>query len=212
MDYLLHAYLGLGSTTVQPGLREERKSVGVERTFDPISDQDQLIAKLEEIAQTLEEDLEHGGWSGKTITLKYKLATFQSYTRAKSCTRYIRKKADLFTVRIDAYALVCGSRKPAQIGKELLLAEMPLRIRLLGLRVTNLKDLKLSESVGIKRVCIARLSLPVLAHSRTVLQVGARLSTQEAQAVRSRRRRARIDGPAERVRRYRDLVLRQSRR
>ncbi|KZV95108.1 DNA/RNA polymerase [Exidia glandulosa HHB12029] len=134
LDYLLHAYLGLGSTSVQPGQREERKSVGVERTFDPISDQDKLIAKLDHIAQVLEEDLKHGGWTGKTITLKYKLDTFQSMSRAKSLPRYISKKADLFA-----------------IGKELLLAEMPLRIRLLGLRVTNLKDLKLAESAGIKR-------------------------------------------------------------
>ena len=47
------------------------------RTFNPISDRDTLLAKLEEIAGTLEEDLADTGWSGKTITLKYKLNTFQ---------------------------------------------------------------------------------------------------------------------------------------
>lgn len=134
LDYLLHAYLGLGSSVVQPGAREERKSVGVERTFNPISDQNELIAKLEKIAHTLEEDLEYGGWAGKTVTLKYKVDTFQSFTRAKSCPRYVNKKEDLFT-----------------IAKELLLAEMPLCIRLIGIRVTNLKDLKIAENSGIKR-------------------------------------------------------------
>jgi len=40
-----------------------------------------------------------------------------------------------------------------QIGQELLLAELPLTIRLIGLRVTKLKDLRTSDtSTGIKRV------------------------------------------------------------
>lgn len=40
----------------------------------------------------------------------------------------------------------------AQIGKELLMAEFPLRLRLIGLRVTKLKDLRTSNNTGIKRV------------------------------------------------------------
>ena len=39
-----------------------------------------------------------------------------------------------------------------QIGKELLLAELPLKIRLIGLRVTKLKDLRAESTTGIKRV------------------------------------------------------------
>jgi hypothetical protein len=40
-----------------------------------------------------------------------------------------------------------------QTGKELLLPELPLTIRLIGLRVTKLKDLRASSpSGGIKRV------------------------------------------------------------
>jgi len=45
----------------------------------------------------------------------------------------------------------------AKIGKELLLPELPLTLRLIGLRATKLKDLKAPESkTGIKRV---RLSI-----------------------------------------------------
>lgn len=41
----------------------------------------------------------------------------------------------------------------SQIGKELLLAELPLTIRLIGLRITKLKDLHAAEPAGgIKRV------------------------------------------------------------
>jgi hypothetical protein len=42
-----------------------------------------------------------------------------------------------------------------QVGKELLLPELPLTIRLIGLRVTKLKDLRAPSPAagGIKRVC-----------------------------------------------------------
>lgn len=42
-----------------------------------------------------------------------------------------------------------------QIGKDLLLPELPLTIRLIGLRVTKLKDLRAAEPAGgIKRVSV----------------------------------------------------------
>lgn len=101
--------------------------------------------------------MEKGGWTGRTITLKYKLDTYQGavffptlyllpvltimhlplvFTRAKSFNRWITKKDDLFAT-----------------GRDLLLPEMPLKLRLIGLRVTKLKDLKKKEpETGIKRV------------------------------------------------------------
>ena len=40
-----------------------------------------------------------------------------------------------------------------QVGKELILTEFPLKLRLIGLRVTKLKDLRAASSTnGIKRV------------------------------------------------------------
>ena len=46
-----------------------------------------------------------------------------------------------------------------QIGKELLLSELPLAIRLIGLRVTKLKDLHAAEPAGgIKRVSADKTS------------------------------------------------------
>lgn len=58
------------------------------------------------------------------------------FTRAKSFNRWITKKDDLFAT-----------------GRDLLLPELPLKLRLIGLRVTKLKDLKKKEpATGIKRV------------------------------------------------------------
>ncbi|KAI0335006.1 DNA/RNA polymerase [Cubamyces sp. BRFM 1775] len=138
LEFLLQAYLGIASNVVEPGQREERKSIGAERTFNALSDTSRIYAKLEEVAAELERDMEEGGWTGKTVTLKYKLDTFQVFTRAKSFDRWISsKKEDLFA-----------------IGQELLRPELPLTLRLIGLRVTKLKDLKAeaeSKARGIKR-------------------------------------------------------------
>ncbi|KAG1746123.1 IMS-domain-containing protein [Suillus lakei] len=134
--FLLRTYLGVASNVVQPIQREERKSIGAERTFHALCNKIQILRKLEEVAGELEDDMVRGGWTGKTVTLKYKLDTFQVFTRAKSFDRWVSsKKEDLFA-----------------IGKELLLPELPLTLRLIGLRVTKLKDLHAPEPAGgIKR-------------------------------------------------------------
>ena len=47
------------------------------RTFRPIHDQRDILEKLEEVAVELAGDMETSGWAGKTVTLKYKLDTYQ---------------------------------------------------------------------------------------------------------------------------------------
>lgn len=134
--FLLRTHLGIASNVVQPIQREERKSIGAERTFHALSNKTQILRKLEEVAGELGDDMVREGWTGKTVTLKYKLDTFQVFTRAKSFDRWVSSnKEDLFA-----------------IGKELLLLELPLTLRLIGLRVTKLKDLHAPEPAGgIKR-------------------------------------------------------------
>ncbi|OAX39121.1 IMS-domain-containing protein [Rhizopogon vinicolor AM-OR11-026] len=136
--FLLRTYLGIASNVVEPIQREERKSIGAERTFHALHDKVQILRQLEAVAGELENDMVREGWTGKTVTLKYKLDTFQVFTRSKSFDRWVSsKKEDLFA-----------------IGKELLLPELPLTLRLIGLRVTKLKDLhaqKTEPAGGIKR-------------------------------------------------------------
>lgn len=47
------------------------------RTFSSLSDKDRILQKLEDVAAELESDMKEGGWTGKTVTLKYKLDTYQ---------------------------------------------------------------------------------------------------------------------------------------
>jgi DNA polymerase kappa len=96
--FLLQTYLGIASNVVQPHAREERKSIGAERTFSALDSKEKILAKLEEVAEELEKDMEEEGWVGKTVTLKFKLDTYQSFTRAKSFGRWVSKKEELFNV------------------------------------------------------------------------------------------------------------------
>lgn len=130
LRFMLSAYLGLGSNVVEPYAREERKSIGAERlvsyqsfgqsahrdcrSFNSLGDKDKILEKLEEVAEELEEDMQKTGWAGRTVTLKYKLSTYEGttshkgfytspliflvFTRAKSFDRWITKKADLYNV------------------------------------------------------------------------------------------------------------------
>jgi DNA polymerase kappa len=47
------------------------------RTFKALSSKEKILQKLEEIALELEGDLNRLGFTGKTVTLKYKLDTYQ---------------------------------------------------------------------------------------------------------------------------------------
>jgi DNA polymerase kappa len=47
------------------------------RTFHALSDSTKILEKLQSVASDLEEDLARTGWAGQTITLKYKLDTYQ---------------------------------------------------------------------------------------------------------------------------------------
>lgn len=96
--FLLRTYLGISSNVVQPHAREERKSIGAERTFSPIGDKAKILEKLEEVAEELERDMAENGWMGKTVTLKFKLDTYQVFTRAKSFNHWVSKKDELFNV------------------------------------------------------------------------------------------------------------------
>jgi DNA polymerase kappa len=69
---------------VAPGRREERKSVGVERTFRDKTEDKEIMDMLTEIAEELHKDMENLQYAGKTVTVKYKLHTFESRSIYKS--------------------------------------------------------------------------------------------------------------------------------
>lgn len=132
-QFLAQCYLGLGRTKIEPVETHERKSVGTETTFHEIGDKEEIRAKLQWAAQELEQDLARTQFKGRTLTLKVKLHTFEVLTRQTAPPRAVSQAKDLY-----AFALPMLAKLEKEIPG--------MRLRLLGLRCTNLVSTK---KVGI---------------------------------------------------------------
>ncbi|XP_042412181.1 DNA polymerase kappa-like isoform X3 [Zingiber officinale] len=76
-----------------------------------------------DLAETLSNDMQKEGLLGRNLTLKLKTASFEVRTRAISLQKYVNSKEDI---------LIYASK--------LLKAELPVRLRLLGLRLSHFHD------------------------------------------------------------------------
>lgn len=140
--FLIHCYLGLGRTSVQPAETYERKSVGTESTFASVSEPEELRRKLQGAAHELEKDLLRAECKGRTLILKLKLNTFEIHTRQVVLSRAIYLADDLYKC-----ALPMLSRLEQEIPG--------ISVRLLGLRCTHLTSTKKPDTqsfFGIRHV------------------------------------------------------------
>lgn len=101
--------------------KQERKSYSRERTFGNLSDPSQLEAKCLEICQMLAKDLDKANMAAKNVTLVYKDIKFARCSRSMSLACAIFSAEDLFSNAV-----------------ELLRRELPLTLRLMGVRVAVL--------------------------------------------------------------------------
>ncbi|KAM0909065.1 hypothetical protein ACQ4PT_015022 [Festuca glaucescens] len=91
-----------------------------ERTFSATDDSSLLFEKLDNLTENLADDMQKECLKGRTLTLKLKTAAFEVRTRAATAQNYISSKEDILI-----YA------------KKLLKAELPLSLRLMGLRMSH---------------------------------------------------------------------------
>jgi DNA polymerase kappa len=128
LDFFFSSALGLGSTTHPPPPVEGkvgRKGMSCERTFRPLSARGALQAKLRELAEQLSEELKEESLKGKTLTLKLKTTAFELRTRAATVERYTNSSEELYNT-----------------GIKLLRTELPIELRLMGLRMSNFAETK----------------------------------------------------------------------
>ncbi|KAJ0409184.1 hypothetical protein ATCC90586_010265 [Pythium insidiosum] len=131
-QWLLQVALGIHASSERSSGDDEashRKSYSRERTFRGISDPRWLEKICRDLCDMLEQDLSHGAHGGKTVTLKLKCVDFSVKTRAVSTVRTLHTSDDLFDV-----------------ASELLRKELPLQLRLMGVRVSALVPLGDSQN------------------------------------------------------------------
>lgn len=134
-EFLLHCYLGLGRTNIQPAEEYERKSVGTERTFRDMSDPVQLKDQLRKTADELEKDMRKAECKGRTLVLKVKLHSYEVYTRQVTTPKAVCLADDLYN-----YSLPILNK---------LMQEMPgMKLRLMGLRCTHLVSTKKPDTLA----------------------------------------------------------------
>ncbi|KAJ4966332.1 hypothetical protein NE237_018181 [Protea cynaroides] len=121
IDFFLSVGLGLGKTCSSQS--KLRKSISNERTFSATNNEQLLYQKLADIAKMLSNDMEKEGLHGRTLTLKLKTASFEVRTRAVSLQKCI-----------------CSSQDILSHASKLLEAELPLTLRLIGLRMSQFND------------------------------------------------------------------------
>ncbi|XP_074650245.1 DNA polymerase kappa-like [Tubulanus polymorphus] len=126
-NYFLRVCLGLGSTRVERD--EGRKSISTERTFTELYRPEDLFAKCTELVEALVEDLKLEKITGKTVTIKLKTISFEIRTRALTMADYT-----------NDFALICCAARRLLTTEIQRVAPEYLRIRLLGVRLSNLQN------------------------------------------------------------------------
>ncbi|KAK9820063.1 hypothetical protein WJX72_005623 [[Myrmecia] bisecta] len=128
-DFFMAVGLGLGRTLHHEPVKEGevgRRGMSVERTFRAISSKADLEAKCAELAHKLAEELaDGGGLKGKTITLKLKTTKFELRTRAITLPVHVSSAEDILAPAL-----------------RLLRVELPLELRLMGIRMSNFKEVR----------------------------------------------------------------------
>lgn len=124
-QYLYDASRGLDNSPLI--IHWEPKSISRETTFQEDVKNWQVIARtLAELAKEVVADMQDDGYSAKTVTLKIRFSDFQTLTRAKTMADYTDSEEE---IRKTAFA--CLKR-----------IELTKRVRLIGVRATNLEKVQ----------------------------------------------------------------------
>ncbi|NXS71868.1 POLK polymerase, partial [Pandion haliaetus] len=116
--------LGLGSTHLEK-FHTEKKILYL-RTFSEINTAEDQYSMCRELCRDLAQELQKEGLKGKTVTLKLKNVNFEVKTRASTVLSSVSTEEEIFAVAKDLLGTEIDSVAP-----------QPLRIRLMGVRVSG---------------------------------------------------------------------------
>ncbi|WP_353096573.1 DNA polymerase IV [Tissierella praeacuta] len=108
----------------------ERKSLGVERTFEESTDDRETLTKyIEKFSEELSYDLKKKEIQGRTIILKIKDENFTVQTRSKTLNEYINDYSQIFNIAMELLDEI----------------EIDCKIRLIGITSSNLMTSELEQ-------------------------------------------------------------------
>lgn len=124
--YYYYIVRGLDDRPVEPN--RIRKSLGAEESYArDLSDPDEILSSLREIASVLQRRISSSQSTGRTLTLKVKYADYQQITRSKTVAESISGLDDINDLAVELLNTTEVHRRP---------------VRLLGLTLSNLDSEK----------------------------------------------------------------------
>lgn len=119
---------GIDKREVQ--IERDRKSYGKERTLkSDTDDKEELMLYLKEFSKSISNDLKKRDIEGKTITVKYKTADFESHTRSRTLNYYTNNYEDFEKV---CYEIIESE-------------EICFQVRLIGLTISSFKEKEVQQ-------------------------------------------------------------------
>jgi len=113
--------------------RRTEKSHGMERTFaEDITDREELRLILYEFCESVSFELRHRGLRGRTVTLKARYWNFKTVTRSRTVDLPINLGKRIYAV-----------------ARELMERIPPGPLRLIGVQVSNLEDVRVPVQTGL---------------------------------------------------------------
>jgi DNA polymerase-4 len=127
-NYLYEASKGIDESPLVT--HWEPKSISRETTFQRDADNWQFIAKtLADLTREVVTGMKEEGYQGRTVTVKIRFNDFKTYTRAKTLSRHTDSEEETRKAAFDCLGRI----------------ELKKRVRLIGVRIGNLKKIKEKE-------------------------------------------------------------------
>merc|ERR550519_835778 len=126
----LRISLGLGSTRIEPvDERGQQKSISTETTFRETSDRQTLMKLCEDLSVDLSADMEKKGILGHAVTVKIKSHDYKQKTKV---SQLIEDTNDADVIGSAAKKILLNLLDTSE--------EQPLKLRLMGVRMSELRD------------------------------------------------------------------------
>eukprot|EP00092_Neocalanus_flemingeri_P025283 GFUD01027415.1.p1 GENE.GFUD01027415.1~~GFUD01027415.1.p1 ORF type:complete len:669 (+),score=212.14 GFUD01027415.1:257-2008(+) len=128
-DFYLAVSQGIGSTRIEPPEERERKSISTETTFRATSDRGQLLETLAELCADLAKDCKDKAITGQAVTVKIKSHDFKLKTKVSQMCQFSNCEE---LIHVTAKKILTNLLDSSD--------EQPLSLRLMGVRLSELKD------------------------------------------------------------------------